>query len=108
MVVLKILWILVGILLAGFGYLIYIKKKYSLINNFEDDKKLNIYDDIYASRVGLIELIGGFVCVVLGIVSFFLNTIFSIVMFIVSIFGIIMFLIVNMVKSSKRKKELRP
>jgi len=101
MLALKIVLILVGTLFIGFGYSIYFKMKYNLINGFEEDKKSNKYDDAYAKRVGVIELIGGLACVVLGIVAIFLNSTFAIVAFIISVAGIILALIINQIKSSK-------
>jgi hypothetical protein len=104
MLVFKTGLILVGTLFIGFGYFIYFKKKYNLINDFKEDKKSNKFDDAYAKRVGLIEFIGGLACVVLGTVAIFLNTTFTIVAFIVSVFGVIVALIINQVRSSKRTR----
>jgi hypothetical protein len=102
MLVLKIALISVGILFIGFGYSIYFKKNYNLINNFKEDKKSNKFDDAYALRVGFIELIGGLTYVVLGTLAMFFNDAFIIIAFIMSVIGIIVALIINMVKSSNR------
>lgn len=101
MVVLKISLILIGILFIGFGYFIFFKNKYSLINNFTEDKKKNRYDDKYAKRVGFIEFIGGLVILILGVFSLFLGDTFTIIIFLISILGIIVSLIVNAVLSKK-------
>ena len=42
-----------------FGYFIFFKKKYSLINGFNEDFKAGRKDESYARRVGIIEFIVG-------------------------------------------------
>jgi len=104
MLALKIGLILVGILFVGFGYAIYFKGKYNLINNFEEDKKSNKFNEAYAKRVGIIEFIGGLTCVVIGLWTIFFNVKFVIIVFNVSIIGIIAALIINMVKSNNKTR----
>ena len=41
------------------GYLIYFKKKYNLINDFEANRKADRKTESYARKVGLIELLLG-------------------------------------------------
>ncbi len=48
MFALKIVLMIVGVLFVLFGYFIYFKGKYSLINKFDEDKKNQKYDDAYA------------------------------------------------------------
>lgn len=55
----KILALILGIVFTIFGYKIYFKKKYNLINNFEKNYKNGLKDESYAKKVGLIELILG-------------------------------------------------
>lgn len=95
--VLRIVLILIGLLFISFGYSIWFKKKYYLINNFEKGKS----NDSFAKRVGIIEFIGGIFCFVLGIISMFFDEIFTIVSFIVCIISIIVALIFNQARSRK-------
>ena len=55
----RIFLILIGLVFIGFGYAIWFKEKYNLINNFQNDKKNDKLNDAYAKRVGKIEFIGG-------------------------------------------------
>ncbi|MDU5807269.1 MAG: DUF3784 domain-containing protein [Peptoniphilus harei] len=68
MTLLKIILILVGLAFIIFGYLIYFKEKYNLINGFEGDFKSRRKTESYAKKVGLIELIIGIIFVLIGIV----------------------------------------
>ena len=68
MTLLKIILILVGLAFIIFGYLIYFKEKYNLINGFESDFKSGRKTESYAKKVGLIELISGIIFVLIGIV----------------------------------------
>lgn len=67
MTILKILLILVGTIFILFGYLIYIKEKYNLINGFEEAYKAGRKTKSYAKRVGLVELIIGMILTLFGI-----------------------------------------
>ena len=107
MLILKIALILIGALLTTFGYLIFAKEKYGLINNYVEDKKNNKYNDNYAKRVGLIELSGGFSLLVLGIVSLFLSNTLTVIVFVVGILGIVFALIVNAITSKNPNKTKR-
>lgn len=66
MTIIKIILILTGITFITFFYLIYFKKKYNLINGFEDDLKNHRKNISYAKKVGLIELIVGIVFLILA------------------------------------------
>lgn len=59
MKILKIISLILALAFTFFGYNIYFKKKYRLINNFEKDYKNGLKDEKYAKKVGLIELILG-------------------------------------------------
>ena len=59
MTILKILLIIVGTIFIIFGYLIYFKKQYNLINGFEEAYKAGRKTKQYAKRVGLAEFIIG-------------------------------------------------
>lgn len=67
MTILKILLIIVGTIFILFGYLIYIKEKYNLINGFEEAYKAGRKTKSYAKRVGLVELIVGIILTIFGI-----------------------------------------
>lgn len=68
MTLLKIILILVGVAFIGFGYLIYFKKKYNLINGFEGDFKSGRKTEAYAKKVGLAELVIGIIFILFGII----------------------------------------
>lgn len=55
----KIISLILAIFFIFFGYNIYFRKKYNLINNFEKDYKNGLKNEKYAKKVGLIELILG-------------------------------------------------
>lgn len=67
MTLLKITLTLVGVAFIIFGYLIYFKEKYNLINGFERDFKSGRKTESYAKKVGLIELIVGIIFILIGI-----------------------------------------
>lgn len=68
MLILKIILILLGLAFVTFGYFIYFRKKYSLINGFDADLKVCRKTELYAKRVGLVEIIVGIVLIVIGTV----------------------------------------
>ena len=68
MPLLKILLPIVGIAFLLFGYFIFFKKKYSLINGFEAAFKEGRKTEIYARRVGLVELILGILLLIASVV----------------------------------------
>ena len=51
-----------------FGYFIYFRKKYNLINGFEDDFKAGRKNEDYAKRVGMVEFVIGIAILIAGIV----------------------------------------
>lgn len=55
----KIISLILAIAFIFFGFNIYFRKKYNLINNFEKDYKNGLKNENYAKKVGLIELILG-------------------------------------------------
>ena len=59
MIVLKIVAIILGLAFTLFGYFIFFKRKYSLINGFDEELKAGQKNENYAKRVGLIEFIVG-------------------------------------------------
>ena len=68
MLVLKILAVLLGLAFALFGYFIYFRKKYNLINGFEADFKAGRKNEDYAKRVGIVEFVVGIAILIAGIV----------------------------------------
>ena len=67
MTILKIIITLLGITFTIFGYLIYFRKNYNLINDFEEEFKAGRKTKSYAKGVGLTELIIGIILVLIGI-----------------------------------------
>ena len=67
MTILKIILITVGIAMIMFGYEIYFKKKYNLIDGFEEDYKKGRKTESYAKKVVLIEFVFGIVLALIGI-----------------------------------------
>ncbi len=67
MLVLKIIAVMLGIAFTVFGYLIYFRKKYHLINGFEKDFQAGKKTERYATTVGLIEFVIGVACLLTGI-----------------------------------------
>lgn len=67
MLVLKIIAILLGLTFTLFGYFIFFRKKYSLINGFEADFKAGRKSEEYAKRVGLIEFVIGIAILIAGV-----------------------------------------
>lgn len=68
MLVLKIVSVLLGLSFTLFGYFIYLRKKYNLINGFEADFKAGRKNEEYAKRVGMVEFVIGIAVLVAGIV----------------------------------------
>ena len=64
MLVMTIIDALLGAVFAVFGYLIFFKKKYSLINGFDAAFKEGRKTERYARRVGLVELVLGILLLV--------------------------------------------
>ncbi|MDO4793290.1 MAG: DUF3784 domain-containing protein [Filifactor alocis] len=67
MTILKMILITVGVAFSTFGYLIYFKRQYDLINGFEEDYKAGTKTESYAKKVGMIQLILGLVLSLIGI-----------------------------------------
>lgn len=68
MKILKIISLILALAFIFFGYNIYFKKKYKLINNFEKDYKNGLKDEKYAKKVGIIELLLGIFFIILFLV----------------------------------------
>ena len=68
MLVLKIVYVLLRLSFTLFGYFIYLRKKYKLINCFEADFKAGRKNEEYAKRVGMVEFVIGIAVLVAGIV----------------------------------------
>ena len=67
MTVLKVLAFVLGLAFLLFGYFIYFKKKYNLINGFEADFKDGRKNEEYAKRVGLVEFVVGIALLTAGV-----------------------------------------
>ena len=68
MAVVKVLTVVLGLAFVLFGYFIYFKKKYNLINDFEAEYKAGRKNEEYAKRVGMIEFVFGIVLLTAGLV----------------------------------------
>lgn len=68
MIVLKMIAVLLGLAFTLFGYFIYFKKKYNLINGFEAEFKAERKNELYAKRIGMIEFVIGLVFLIMGII----------------------------------------
>ena len=64
MTILKITAVLLGLAFTLFGYLILFKKKYSLINDFDEALKCGEKTEEYAKKVGLIEFVVGIIILI--------------------------------------------
>ena len=73
MIALKIIAVIVGLAFTLFGYLILFKKKYSLINGFEEDYKSGRKTEDYARRVGLLELTIGIAILIISVALILLS-----------------------------------
>lgn len=100
MFILRLILLVLGLILIGFGYLIYFKKKYNLINNFQEDLKLNKVDESYAIRIGLIELIWGIIFIVIFLITCMIPD-YSIGFFLIGVLGLIITLVVYHLKLSR-------
>lgn len=67
MIVLKMIAVLLGLAFTLFGYFIYFKKKYHLINGFRESSRQE-KNELYAKRVGMIEFVIGIVFMIVGII----------------------------------------
>lgn len=67
MTLLKIILLALGATFSTFGYLIYFKKKYNLINDYEANRKAGKKTESYARKVGLIELLLGIALLMVGL-----------------------------------------
>ena len=68
MIALKIIAVILGLAFTVFGYFIFFKKKYSLINGFEEQYKAGLKTEKYAKCVGLVEFIIGIALLVAAVV----------------------------------------
>ena len=71
MLVMTIIDALLGSAFAVIGYLIFFKKKYSLINGFDAAFREGRKTERYARRVGLVELVLGTVLLAASVISLF-------------------------------------
>ena len=68
MTALKIIAIVLGLAFTLFGYFIFFKGKYSLINGFNEAQKAGTKNQDYAKRVGLTEFILGIVILLAAVI----------------------------------------
>ena len=67
MLALKIIILALGAAFTLFGYFIYFRKRYSLINGFDAELKAGRRSEAYARRVGMIEFVLGIAFLIAGI-----------------------------------------
>ncbi|MGM9658576.1 MAG: DUF3784 domain-containing protein [Eubacteriales bacterium] len=67
MIVIKVLAVGLGLAFLLFGYFIYFKKKYNIINGFEEDFKAGRKNEEYAKRVGMVEFVVGIALLITGV-----------------------------------------
>ena len=68
MLALKIISFVLGLAFTLLGYLIFFRKRYSLINGFEEDFKAERKSEGYARCVGLVEFAAGITLLITAIV----------------------------------------
>jgi hypothetical protein len=68
MLALKIIAVITGLAFTLSGYFIFFRKKYNLINGFEEDFKAGRKTEEYAKRVGFTELVIGIVILAAAII----------------------------------------
>ena len=68
MIILKLIALILGLAFTIFGYFIFFRKKYNLINGFEEDFKAGRKTEEYAKRVGFTELVIGIVILAAAII----------------------------------------
>ena len=73
MIIVKILTFILGAAFLLFGYFIYFRKRYHLINGFSADHREGRKSERYAKRVGLIEFILGAVLQFIGVLLLILT-----------------------------------
>ena len=67
MLVLKAVAFVLGLIFTLLGYFIFFRKKYSLINGFEEDFKAGRKSEDYAKRVGVVEFAIGIALLTLAV-----------------------------------------
>ena len=66
MAILKVLSVMLGLVFLLFGYFIYFKKKYNLVNGFEAGPEAGRKNEKYAKRVGMVEFVVGIALLITG------------------------------------------
>ena len=74
---LGIVMILAALFLGFIGYMIAMRGKYALINNFVMERHAGRVDNRFAQRVGWIELFGAVYFLLFGILALFLSNTFA-------------------------------
>ncbi len=73
MIAIEIIAVILGLGFTLFGYFIFFKKKYYLINGFEEDYKVGRKNEEYAKRVGLVEFILGIAILIVAVILMILS-----------------------------------
>ena len=96
-VALGIIMILLALAFGFFGYMIAMRGKYELINNFVTERHAGKVDSRYAQRVGWIELFAAAYFLLFGILSLFLSNAFALTMLIIGIVLLTAAVLLNLV-----------
>lgn len=100
------LHIIISLLLLGFGYGIYIKKNYKLINSYKEAQRRFTDFKGYARGVGAIEFYGGMINLLFCVISYFYPP-SRLYLFILGILGFFVALVSHDVMTFKKEKALR-
>ncbi len=106
MIILLPLHIVISLLLLGFGYGIYIKKQYKLINSYKEAKRRFTDFNAYAKGVGAVEFYSGIINLLFCVISYFYPPL-RLYLLILGVLGFLVALVLHDVASFKKEKALR-
>lgn len=104
----KYVMLAIGLMFVVFGVQIFFFKNYSRINGFEADLKNGKYDESFAKRLGLIELISGVLFLIFGGLGFILPDTVSLYAFIGIILLTLIAIVLNSILSKKHSDNFPP
>ncbi|MBR0082299.1 MAG: hypothetical protein IJP98_06150 [Clostridia bacterium] len=105
MIFIGILMILLGCAFGAMGYMIAFQNKYALINHFIEDRHSGKLDNAYARRTGLLEILWGFLSLLLGILVLCIRSVpFTWTVFCIVLLGTAATLVVHTLLSIRKAK----